>query len=82
LGAIAIGKLTKFSSVSLMFYALIMCTASLFGIGPSFLLGFGPSAVSTFIGVSGVGLFTAAADVLTIPILIKSIEDEEGDNIT
>ena len=65
-----------------MFYALIMSTASLFGIGPSLLLGFGPSAVSTFIGVSGIGLFTAAADVLTIPILIKSIEEEEADNIT
>jgi hypothetical protein len=35
-----------------------------------------------FVGAAGDGFFSASIDVLTIPIFIKSIEQEEGQFLT
>jgi len=72
----------KLPELQVIFVSLILITISILVLGPSQLLGFPPSAAAMFVGAAGDGFFSASIDVLTIPIFIKSIEQEEGQFLT
>jgi len=83
LGAIAVGYLTSYPKPQIILFALITSSLSIFAIGPSQLMGYSASAKATFLGVGSNGFFTSFTEVLTIPIIIESIENEiESEGVT
>jgi len=76
IGSLACGYLTSFKNHQIILFAEITTTISLFAIGPSKLMGYGPSAIATFVGVGSAGFFTAFTEVLTIPTIIDAIETD------